>query len=69
MSNVKTFSVQQIYKKLENLEREVKTMKKQHLLPVARLSDKEMAELEKARKEIKSGNFLTEKELFEILKK
>ena len=69
MSNEKTVSVQQIYKKLENLEREVKTMKKQHLLPVVRLSDKEMAELEKARKEIKSGNFLTEKELFEILKK
>ena len=69
MSNGKTILVQQIYKKLENLEKEVKMMKKQQLLPVVRLSDKEMAELEKARKEIKSGSFLTEKELFEILKK
>lgn len=69
MANGKTISVQQIYKKLENLEKEVKIMKKQQLLSVIRLSDKEMAELEKARKDIKSGNFLTEKELFEMLKK
>ncbi len=69
MSNGKTISTQQIQKKLENLEKEVKIIKKQQLLPVVRLSDKEMAELEKARKEIKSGNYLTEKELFEILRK
>ena len=69
MPNGKTISVQQIYKKLENLEREVKTMKKQQLLPVVRLSDREMGELEKSRKEIKSGSFLTEKELFEMLRK
>ena len=69
MSNGKTVSVQQIYKKLESLEKEVKLMKKQQLLSVVRLSDKEMAELEKARKEIKSGNYLTEKELFEIPRK
>ncbi len=69
MSNGKTVSVQQIYKKLETLEKEVKIMKKQQLLPVVRLSDKEMTELEKARKEIKSENYLTEKEFFETLRK
>ncbi|MEK6942426.1 MAG: hypothetical protein AABW85_06220 [archaeon] len=61
--------MQQIYKKLETLEKEVKIMKKQQLLPVVRLSDKEMTELEKARKEIKSENYLTEKEFFETLRK
>ena len=69
MSNGKTVSVQQIYKKLETLEKEVKIMKKHQLLPVVRLSDKEMTELEKARKEIKSENYLTEKEFFETLRK
>ena len=61
-------SLQLVYRRLNKLEdRLIKLEKK--VVPEAKISKSETAELEKIRQEIKRGETISEKELFSILSK
>jgi hypothetical protein len=61
-------SLQTVYKKLGKLEERLSKVE-ERLVPEIKISKREMAELEKVRKEIRKGEFASEKELFSILSK
>jgi len=63
-----TILVERISRKATLLEKRLKRIE-QYAIPVVRLSDKEMTELEHSRRQIKTGHSLGEKELFKILGK
>jgi len=52
MANGKSVSIQVVLKKVEDLEARVKRMEKDMSVGIVRLSDKEMAEIRKIKKEI-----------------
>ncbi len=54
-------------KKIEALESRLKRVEKMNNIPEVKLSERELAEIEKAKKEIRSGKYMSEKELFAIL--
>jgi len=61
-------SLQLVYKRLNKLEgRLIKLEKK--VVPEAKISKSETAELEEIRQEIKRGETISEKELFSVLSK
>ena len=64
MANGNSATLQKVLKKLEDLDIRVKKMEKERSLGVVRLSDKEMAELDKIQKEMESGREKTLKEVF-----
>ena len=64
MANGKTAPLQKVLRKLEDLEVRVKKIEKERTLGFVRVSDKEMAELEKTEKEMESGKEKTLKEIF-----
>lgn len=57
-----------VYNKLSSLENKVSSIEKR-LVPEVKITQREAAELEKIRKEIRSGETISEKELFSILSK
>ncbi|HZX34210.1 MAG TPA: hypothetical protein VFF09_02410 [archaeon] len=67
MANGKSVSLQKVLKKLENIDSRLKRLEKKQSIPEVKLSPKELAGIEKAKKEIRSGSYLGEKELFAIL--
>ncbi len=63
-----TITLERVYKKLDTLEDRMEAI--EHLLiPTIKLGMKELKELEKSRESIRKGNYLAEKEIFEILGK
>lgn len=62
-----TITLQKVMKKIDNLEERLKKVEKNHSVREIKISEKEMAELEEAKKEIRAGHYLSEKELFRIL--
>lgn len=64
MANGKTVSLQVVLKKVEELEARVKMMEKQRSVEIVRLSDKEMAEIRKIKKEMESGKEYSSKDVF-----
>ncbi|MBI5553921.1 MAG: hypothetical protein HY917_04240 [Candidatus Diapherotrites archaeon] len=69
MSNSAGISLLQVMRKLESIDQRLKTVEKKQVIPEIKLSRKETIEIENAKKEIQSGNYLSEKELFRILGK
>jgi hypothetical protein len=61
--------LQKLVKKLDSLESKVAKMEKERGLGVVRLSDREMAAIEKEKKDMRSGKYISEKKLFELLTK
>ncbi|GEM_PF-1946858 len=64
MANGKSVSLQVVLKKVEELEARVKRMEKERSVGVVRLSDKEMAEIKKIKKEMESGKEYSSKDVF-----
>ena len=64
MANGKSVSLQVVLKKVEDLEARVKRMEKDMSVGIVRLSDKEMAEIRKIKKEMESGKEYGSKEVF-----
>ena len=61
-------TLEMVYNKLSRLENKVSSLEKR-LVPEVKISQKEAAELEKIRQEIRQGETISEKELFSILSK
>jgi len=61
-------TLEMVYKKLNRLEDKVSSLEKK-LVPEVKISQREAAELEKIRQEIRQGESISEKELFSILTK
>ncbi len=61
-------TLEMVYNKLSRLENKVSNIEKR-LVPEVRISQREAAELEKIRQEIRQGETISEKELFSILSK
>ncbi|MBN2067581.1 MAG: hypothetical protein JW744_03885 [Candidatus Diapherotrites archaeon] len=61
-------SLQMVCKKLDSLESRLDRIEKR-LVPEVKITKKEAAELERIRQEIRSGETISEKELFSILSK
>lgn len=64
MANGKSVSLQVVMKKLETLESRVKRIERGAYIPVVRLSDGEMKELDKIEREMKAGKWKSVKEVF-----
>lgn len=54
-------------KKIESLENRMKRLEKKQSIPEIKLTSRELADIDKAKKEIRSGSYLSEKKLFAIL--
>lgn len=67
MGNGRTVTIEMIYNKLAGIEKRLGNVERRLSIPETKLSKKELGMLEKAREEIRKGNYLTEKELFSIL--
>jgi hypothetical protein len=65
---VQGVTLEMVYNKLSRLESKVSSLEKR-LVPEAKVSEKETAELEKIRQEIRQGETISEKELFSLLSK
>jgi len=61
-------TLQMVYRKLNSLEEKVGRLEKK-LIPEVEISKKEVAQLDRIRQEIRSGETISEKELFSILSK
>ncbi len=61
-------TLEMVNNKLNRLEDKVSSIEKR-LVPEVKISQREAAELEKIRQEIKQGETISEKELFSILSK
>ncbi|MDO8537741.1 MAG: hypothetical protein Q7S21_02550 [archaeon] len=64
MSNGKTVVLQKVLKKIENLETRVKRIEKESTIGIVRLSDKEMADIRKIKKEMSAGKEYSFEEVF-----
>jgi len=65
---VQNVTLEMVYNKLSRLENKVSSLEKR-LVPEVKISQREAAELEKIRQEIRQGETISEKELFSILSK
>ena len=59
-------TIQKVYSKISMIEQRLAKLENR-LIPEIKVSKKELAQLAKIRKEIKKGNFASEKELFSAL--
>lgn len=67
MSNGKSATIQRVLKKIEDIDLRLKKLEKKQSIPEVKLTNRELTDIEKAKKEIRSGSYLSEKKLFAIL--
>lgn len=64
VANGKSVSLQVVMRKLEHLEERLQRVEKKQFIPIVRLSDREMKELDKVEREMKAGKWKSVKEVF-----